>query len=425
MNRSLGWLWFVLAAVANVAHAEEAAETARQTRCGVTPPERVKVVDPVLVDPVAETLMGYSAGSTLSPQMKLVFSLAEDYAEGVESCVTAILSQGKVGDVDVRAMQVDIAKASAALDGLRAVATHPMLLGQPAATTMYLRGKLASLEVLHREAAQRTATLRNQYGVYAGLAYSLAATGSLIPGAEIQFRLDNQVSRPDYLCPKTLRFLWCRRFTEISYQTIAAVDAPQITSGASGGGIGGGGVDPDGAVSAATQPSNPFVDAGGYFRFNTGVKAHFYDWIGLAAGVGLSSAPTDIGDRMRFRPRGFVGLSTLTMHGDGAQSQLMLGYAYDEFWQREQFRDPLDPAAGFETIEEFDRVILDGVLMIPGLRPAGFSVAARLWVDTPADFGDGPSEARASLLFYQDFSGWTKLFNPLRTLGLPLDAPGS
>lgn len=266
-------------------------------------------------------------------------------------------------------------------------------LGGDALENLIHLDNMALLSERYETGAKRVAMLSNQYGLYVGTAFSLAAAGTWEPGVEAMARFEKEATSDSGLCPA---FLWCRLLTDISYETIGALDRVTETTDSGDGGLGG-----VGNTATNTPTDSPFLKKAAYFRVNVAAKAHFNDWLGLQLGAGISSLPDSSLKVTKTAPRGFLGLTSNTIYGDGALGEMFVGYAYDEFWE----------------VHSSQRYVADGVFMIPGLRPRGFSVAVRMFADGPVD-GTGPSEVRASLLFYQPFSDWAGLLNPARALSL-------
>ena len=286
-----------------------------------------------------------------------------------------------------------------------------------------ISSKLRLIEPLYREATQRVSALSNHYGLYAGSAFSLEGDGSWSPGAEVMLRFENQATSDALFCPRKV-FIWCRRFTEISYQQLGAIDTEAVDDAVTNAGNStqdsGGllGVVQSQAQSQnlavmAEETGNPFIKGGGYFRINTGAKWHIQDWMGVSVGAGLSSVPDTKTSPTKLEGRVFGGLSAMTMYSDGALSQLFVGVAHDRFWERAI----INRDGQREVEENYGRLVVDGLFMIPGLQPKGFNIVGRLYGDLPLS-GRGPSELRISLLFYQPFSDWQSLFNPLKRLKL-------
>ncbi len=303
--------------------------------------------------------------------------------------------------------------------------------------------RLVALELPYRQAAQRIVALSGHYGLFAGPAYSLEGSGIWDPGFEVLLQFENEawmLKDPKGSQNRMFRAFclsawtsWCRRFTDISYQTIGAIDSLGEAFGGDGGGgsggdggtlpldpddlLGGGdaGGSPDLAGGGVAGPANPFVKAGGYFRINSGVKAHFTDWIGLAYGAGLSSQPDTLERDVKLVPRGFIGLNLMTLFADGALSQMFVGYAYDQFWEYEERRESVEFGSETRRVKDYDRIVVDGSFTLPGVRALGLGLVGRLYADTPVH-GEGPSEVRASLLVHQYFENLHKLFAPLRLI---------
>lgn len=250
-----------------------------------------------------------------------------------------------------------------------------------------------------RLAATRLASRSAQYGFYLGPSFSQDGSGGWKSGVEVLARFDPEAGTPEDSVTCTKPFIWCRAFSEFSYQVIGAVDAAVAEAT--------GGVTP---AAGETLPFNPFSESGGYFRFNGGLRGHFSEWFGLQAGVGLSSLPNEDGGDHRLVPRYFGGFDFQTLYGDGALGQIFIGYARDEFWERRIEQD-----GSVKTLRDFDRYVVSGTFLLPGVEAIGFRVATRAHLDAPVS-GEGPSETRVAILFYQDFSGWLDLFNPLKAL---------
>lgn len=247
-----------------------------------------------------------------------------------------------------------------------------------------LTGMTLAQEYLNRS-AKYVSVRSAQYGFYAGPNFSLSGDGNWKEGGEFLGRFDSEVYEPGFLPTDW----WLRGYTDISYQSISALEATD---------------------DAAQPDENVFASAGGYWRFNGGMQVHPWDWIGLQTGVGLSSLPNAT-DRTRLEPRASAGLHFQTLYGDGALGRVFLGYAYDEFWEREVFNDPANPAAGRRVEEHFHRYNLDALFMLP-FSAYKIHMGARMSADAPID-GEGPSDARFSILFYYDLNGWLEAFQPL------------
>jgi len=247
-----------------------------------------------------------------------------------------------------------------------------------------LTGVTIAQEYLNRS-AKYVSVRSPQYGFYAGPNFSLSGNGNWKEGGEFLGRFDSEVYEPGFL-PQDW---WLRGYTDISYQSISALEA----------------------TDGATQPEeNVFASAGGYWRFNSGMQVHPWDWVGVQTSVGLSSLPNAT-DRTRLEPRASTGVHFQTLYGDGALGRVFIGYAYDEFWEREVFNDPANPAAGTHVEDNVHRYNVDALFMLP-FSAYKFHMAARMFADAPID-GEGPSDARFSILFYYDLNGWLEVFQPL------------
>lgn len=362
------------------------------------------------------TISGQSAGSFL-------LTTTRDRYESAYARLTSILdTSDKTKPTRVPALRQQLDRATEDIGELTVLnRAAPFLTDGLQAHT--ISGKLRLIEPLYREATQRVSALSNHYGLYVGSAFSLEGDGSWSPGAEVMLRFENQATSDALFCPHKV-FIWCRRFTEISYQQLGAIDTDAV----------------DAAVTNADNPTqdnagllstvqaqaqsqnlavmaeetgNPFIKGGGYFRINTGAKWHIQDWMGFSVGAGLSSVPDTKTSPTKLEGRVFGGLSAMTMYSDGALSQLFVGVAHDRFWER-----AIINGDGEREVEEnYGRLVVDGLFMIPGLQPKGFNIVGRLYGDMPLS-GRGPSELRISLLFYQPFSDWQSLFNPLKRLKL-------
>lgn len=252
-----------------------------------------------------------------------------------------------------------------------------------------LKTQLAQANALLTASATALATMSAQYGVYVGPSFSLGADGKWKSGAEVLARFDPEAAGREESPLCFWPFRWCRPYSEFSYQVIAAVDAQD-------------------AANPSTPVASRFAQSGGYFRFNGGLRPHFTDWLGLRFGVGMSSLPDETLGGTRLEPRVFGGLDFQTIYGDGSLGQLFIGYAHDHFWQRNVAGQP-------GPVKDYNRWIVDGLFMLPGRQSMGFQLAARLYADAPVR-GDGPSEVRASILLYRDFSDWQSLFDPVSAL---------
>lgn len=228
-----------------------------------------------------------------------------------------------------------------------------------------------------------------QYGIYAGPNYSLSGDGSWKAGGEFLARFDNAVISPGdggsapFSCFRW--FIWCRGYSEFSYQTIAALDKSK---------------------TSAQAPFDPFAQSGGYFRFNAGWRMHLTEWFGFEAGAGLSSLPNGGGtNETKLKVRETLGVHLQTIFSDGALGQLFFGTAHDKFWTRSVLDDPSKPDGPSHLEKNRSRWIVDGLVMFPDLDVGGWKMAGRLSADTPTD-GHGPSDVRASLLLYYPLNGW-------------------
>lgn len=370
-----------------------------------------RVQSPLLSEP---SINGQSAGSFL-------LTNANDRYESAYGQLTSILDTSdrtKPTRVSDLRHQLDLATEDIGqLSVLNRAA--PFLADGLQAQT--ISSKLRLIEPLYREAAQRVSALSNHYGLYVGSAFSLEGDGSWSPGAEVMLRFENQATSDALFCPRKV-FIWCRRFTEISYQQLGAIDTDAVdaavtnasnSSQDNAGLLGIVQTQSQNLSVSAEETGNPFIKGGGYFRINTGAKWHFQDWMGLALGAGLSSVPDTKTSPTKLKGRVFGGVSAMTMYSDGALSQVFVGVAHDRFWERAI----INRDGEREVEENYGRLVVDGLFMIPGLQPKGFNIVGRLYGDMPLS-GRGPSELRISLLFYQPFSDWQSLFNPLKRLRL-------
>lgn len=153
-------------------------------------------------------------------------------------------------------------------------------------------------------------------------------------------------------------------------------------------------------------------DSKGRVRLRAGYQWHWSKWLGVEAGIGVTSPIPDQTISVRAEPRAHLGAHLQTVYADRAIGELFVGYARDKSWER-----LVDLDGNPETTEDqqaqqrFDRVLLEGTILFPRVELGGFSLAARISADIPWS-GDSQSELRASILFYYPFTKWLDKFRP-------------
>lgn len=264
------------------------------------------------------------------------------------------------------------------------------------------------------ESAKVASARSSQYGFFAGPNYSLGGDGNWKTGFEFMGRFNTEAFRR--AMPEWCALCWYRGYSEVSYQRVNALEDPESVAPGSGS------LPVSSPAALQEELDNPFLTIGGYLRVNLGVQVHWTDWSGMQLGGGYSSLPNDDGIT-HMRPRGFIGPHFETLFPDGAYGSVFAGFAYDEFWEREVFRDPNDPSQGTEIRQDFDRFNVDLLFIFPP-EALGTRAVGRLFIDTPLD-GEGPSDVRASILLYYSLSDWMQLFAPVREVSakLPVLAP--
>jgi len=153
-------------------------------------------------------------------------------------------------------------------------------------------------------------------------------------------------------------------------------------------------------------------DTKGRLRIRAGYQLHWTDFLGMEFGIGVTSPISDQQNSVRAEPRAHIGLHLQTAYPDRAIGEVFVGYARDKSWERLVDTDgDLTTTTDQLLQQRFDRFLIEGTLLFPGVDLGGFSLAARLSADAPLS-GNTQSEIRTSILLYYPLNSWLEKFRP-------------
>lgn len=225
------------------------------------------------------------------------------------------------------------------------------------------------------------------YGFYAGPSFLLQDGGDWKSGTEVYANFVTEAFDRGHC------LLWwmCRAYFDASFVTPDAF--------------------PSEVEDDSTSPIAVF-DSKGRLRIRGAVQAHWSDWLGAEVGVGVTSPISDRSTSVRAESCAHIGAHFQTAFPDRAVGEVFLGYARDKSWERLVDADgDLTTTADQRVEERFDRLILDGTLLFPGVELGGFSLGVRLSADVPWS-GDTQSEIRGSILLYYSFNKELEKYRP-------------
>jgi hypothetical protein len=164
----------------------------------------------------------------------------------------------------------------------------------------------------------------------------------------------------------------------------------------------------DESEEGMTDSTNPFAAGGGFFRLNTGLDTYFsggdaISGLGLRLGGGFSTQPSEAGDDVDTRARGYAGMVFRANYGQDdrgrqGKGEVFIGYAKDKFWKYETVIDDTTMPPTTMLVNETDRFVVEARMDVPQVFASeDVRLHARIFADLPAS-GDGPSDIRISLL---------------------------
>jgi hypothetical protein len=239
----------------------------------------------------------------------------------------------------------------------------------------------------HTDAIENEGLRNSFWGMYAGPNFTLQDGGDWKNGIEVYTSFHTEAFDRNS-CP------WariCRGFFDASFVTPDAF--------------------PTEVEDGEVLPVAVF-DSKGRVRLRAGYQWHWSKWLGLEAGIGVTSPIPDQTISVRAEPRAHIGAHLQTGYADRAIGELFFGYARDKSWERLVDLDGNpDTTEDQQAQQRFDRVLFEGTILFPRVELGGFSLAARISADLPLS-GDSQSELRASILFYYPFTKWLDKFRP-------------
>ena len=112
-------------------------------------------------------------------------------------------------------------------------------------------------------------------------------------------------------------------------------------------------------------------DSKGRVRLRAGYQWHWSKWLGLEAGIGVTSPIADQSVSVRAEPRAHLGAHLQTVYADRAIGELFVGYARDKSWERLVDLDGNpDTTEDRQAQQRFDRVLLEGTILFRGSSSA-------------------------------------------------------
>ena len=239
----------------------------------------------------------------------------------------------------------------------------------------------------HTDAIENEGVRNAFWGMYAGPNFTLQDGGDWKNGLEVYTSFQTEAFDRN-ACP------WariCRGFFDASFVTPDAFPTE---------------------VEDGEELPVAVFDSKGRVRLRAGYQWHWTKWLGLEAGIGVTSPIPDEQISVRAEPRAHIGAHLQTVYADRAIGELFVGYARDKSWERLVDLDGSDTTTDDRLAQQrFDRVLLEGTILFPRVELGGFSLAARISADIPWS-GDSQSELRASILFYYPFTKWLDKFRP-------------
>ena len=239
----------------------------------------------------------------------------------------------------------------------------------------------------HTDAIENEGLRNSFWGMYAGPNFTLQDGGDWKNGLEVYTSFHTEAFDRN-ACP------WariCRGFFDASFVTPDAFPTE---------------------VEDGEELPVAVFDSKGRVRLRAGYQWHWSKWLGLEAGIGVTSPIADQSVSVRAEPRAHLGAHLQTVYADRAIGELFVGYARDKSWERLVDLDGNpDTTEDRQAQQRFDRVLLEGTILFPRVELGGFSLAARISADIPWS-GDSQSELRASILFYYPFTKWLDKFRP-------------
>jgi hypothetical protein len=239
----------------------------------------------------------------------------------------------------------------------------------------------------YRDSVALEALRGPSYGLYAGPSFSLNEEDGFDEGVEVLASFNTEPNRGSLF-----------RFVKFS----RGVFDVRFLSGSSF---------PTETEEGEDVPVSVFKSTG-ELRLRARYQVHLSDWVGFEGGVGATSLVSDSSSFTRVEPRTDIALRFQTKYTDRAIGELVMGYSYDESWRRVLDTDgDLSTTMDRVVEKQFDRIFVEGTLLLPTVDLGGFSLGARSSANFPTS-GSTESELRASILLYYPFNAWLEKFKP-------------